>query len=132
MTQRTDLLVDRVEQATDTILSRFQNIVDLSSTDDGERSEHTDPSFIAATQSAQVEHSAGQIVRAAQDLRIILREVREHWILGAKIGRSQNASNESKDDDAMKNKLQQAIAYLGRTQHAASSGTSDTTKVTPT
>lgn len=120
LTQRTDLLVDRVDQATDTILSRFQSIVDLSTAEDAERNERSDSAFVAATRSVQIEHSASQIVRAVQDLRIILREVREHWVLGAKVGRPQEAAGEQmKDDHSINEKIQQAVSYLGRIQNAA-------------
>lgn len=79
LSQRTDSLVSRTNQAVDALLSRFTAIVESASVDASDT--RANDVSIAATNALQIEHQANMMARAAEDLRTIIREVKEHWVL---------------------------------------------------
>lgn len=112
LTQRTDVLVSRVSQATDSLLARYSAIAELSVARDdliGGRNAST-----AAATSLQIENHANQMVKAAEDLRTVVREVKEAWILGSRTGIEHEAERSVEEDTfAINRKLQEALYNLG-------------------
>lgn len=96
LSQRTDALVNRIDQATEALLGRFASIIEFVSNNSSEEIKQ-DMSTAAAT-ALLVENQANEMVRAAEDLRVIIREVREHWILGEQSQQLTSSQNPNETD----------------------------------
>lgn len=124
LSQRTDNFVSRVDQATESLLSRFSAIVELSAlspsaTDPRGRREDDDGGTTrtavstAAATALQVENHANQMVKAAEELRTIIREVRECWVLGTRPEHDQSNNDDLEEEqrDYLNKSITSAILH---------------------
>lgn len=99
MSQRAGQLFDRIDAATDRLVSKFADIVALSGnlgdSEDNEGSGHSIDGInkpmtnalhlnksTVAVESFNLETNSSTIVRAAEDLLLVTRTLKESWILG--------------------------------------------------
>lgn len=123
LTQRTDSLVSRVDRATDSLLSRFSAIAELSFSDsESLNAGQSDPiiasrsAATAASASLQIEEYTHQMVRAAEELRSLIREVKEAWILSGhteKAGQDDQQEEEESEQDGEKMDIVEQEAKKG-------------------
>ncbi|CAN6616768.1 mediator of RNA polymerase II transcription subunit 22 [Trichomonascus vanleenenianus] len=101
--QRTAVLLNRVDQASEQLLTKFSEIVTLSSNSGKDRG-------TIASESMQIETNASTIVRAAEDLLFVTRSLKEAWILGQiKPTQDDEAERDGDDKHDQGNKLLDAI-----------------------
>lgn len=87
LSQRTDSLVNRTDFAVDSLLSRFTAIVEIATENESEAG--TISLSTSTAKALQIENQANMLARAAEDLRQIIREVKEHWVLGERSHKGQ-------------------------------------------
>ncbi|TAQ87710.1 hypothetical protein B7494_g3956 [Chlorociboria aeruginascens] len=91
-------IADREERAIAALLTRFKNLVDLAAAppDDGATKE------VAAAQAFQMEVESGALVRAAEDLLQLTRELKEMWLFGPLRGIGDGEGEGSMTEDSKK------------------------------
>lgn len=96
ISKRTDALIQRVEQSVNAMLSRLQSIIELSSIDT-----ELNPTASAAS-ALQIRSYATQLINASEDLRTLVREVKEIWLLSSNGELNSKLSQEQADQESEK------------------------------
>jgi len=96
--QRTsDALLDREQSLIDALLVRFKNIVELAPLPNGVVTKE-----VAAAQAFQMEVETAALIRAAEDLLRLTRELKEMWLFGPLRGLGEGEEEGGMEDDAKK------------------------------
>ncbi|RDL30173.1 uncharacterized protein BP5553_10451 [Venustampulla echinocandica] len=91
---------DREQRAVAEMLSRFRNLVSLSSMKDNDGASATKE--VAAGQAFALEVESVALVRAAEDLLQLSRELKEMWLFGPLRGIGEGEGGETIDEDSKK------------------------------
>ncbi|KAE9367853.1 hypothetical protein N431DRAFT_429167 [Stipitochalara longipes BDJ] len=91
-------LIDRQQRAVAALLTRFKYLVDLAATpvEDGATKE------VAAANAFRMEVESSALVRAAEDLLQLTRELKEMWLFGPLRGIGEGEGEGKMDEDAKK------------------------------
>ncbi|KAL3425010.1 hypothetical protein PVAG01_04291 [Phlyctema vagabunda] len=92
----TTSLIDREERLVADLLTRFKNLVSLATApvEAGATKE------VAASQTQQMEVESAALVRAAENLLVLTRELKEMWLAGPLRGLGEGEGEGTIDDDA--------------------------------
>ncbi|KAN0095309.1 Mediator complex, subunit Med22 [Hyaloscypha variabilis] len=94
----TSILIDRQQRGVAALLTRFKYLIDLAATpvEDGATKE------VAAANAFRMEVESSALVRAAEDLLQLTRELKEMWLFGPLRGIGEGESEGKMDEDAKK------------------------------
>ncbi|KFX98855.1 hypothetical protein V490_02056 [Pseudogymnoascus sp. VKM F-3557] len=93
----TNELMEREQGIVDAMLLRFKNIIELATTNKGDVT-----SEVAAAQAFQTNVETQALIRAAQDLLSLTREMKELWLFGPLRGFGEGEEGGTIDDDSKK------------------------------
>ncbi|OBT87017.1 hypothetical protein VE02_03721 [Pseudogymnoascus sp. 03VT05] len=91
----TNELMEREQGIVDAMLLRFKNIIELATTNKGDVT-----SEVAAAQAFQTNVETQALIRAAQDLLSLTREMKELWLFGPLRGLGEGEEGGSIDDNS--------------------------------
>ncbi|KFY63015.1 hypothetical protein V496_04287 [Pseudogymnoascus sp. VKM F-4515 (FW-2607)] len=91
----TNELMEREQGIVDAMLLRFKNIIELATTNKGDVT-----SEVAAAQAFQTNVETQALIRAAQDLLSLTREMKELWLFGPLRGLGEGEEGDSIDDNS--------------------------------
>ena len=109
ISKRTDELISRVDNAINEMLNRYQTLIELTI------SQVPANTAYSAAYALQTQNNATQLIRASEDLRQIIREVKEIWVLNTP---RQELQESQLSTDQLNSIQKQALASL---QYIASS-----------
>jgi len=92
-----EALLEREQALIDALLVRFKNIIELTALP-----EHDVSKEVAAAQSFQIEVETAALIRAAEDLLKLTRELKEMWLFGPIRGLGEGQDETKIDEDAKK------------------------------
>ncbi|OBT58930.1 hypothetical protein VE04_00857 [Pseudogymnoascus sp. 24MN13] len=91
----TNELMEREQGIVDAMLLRFKNIIELATTNKGDVTAE-----VAAAQAFQTNVETQALIRAAQDLLSLTREMKELWLFGPLRGLGEGEEGGSIDDNS--------------------------------
>jgi len=94
----TSSLVDREQRAVATLLTQFKALVSLAATPANEGATKE----VAATDAFRMEVESSALVRAAEDLLQLTRELKEMWLFGPLRGIGEGEGEGGMDEDSKK------------------------------
>ncbi|TVY39398.1 hypothetical protein LOCC1_G004564 [Lachnellula occidentalis] len=98
-TDKTSSLLDREERAIANMLTRFRNLVQLAAMQKDDKGDSATQE-VAATQAFALEVESAALVRGAEDLLQLSRELKELWLFGPLRGIGEGEGEGKIDEDA--------------------------------